>query len=59
MFDVSAQRGDPRKWIHCFENVDGVFFCMALSDYDDVVTGAEDRTRVRQVGPLVECAHVE
>lgn len=34
MFDVGGQRSERKKWIHCFENVTSVIFCVALSEYD-------------------------
>jgi guanine nucleotide-binding protein subunit alpha len=39
--DVGGQRGERRKWIHLFDNVDAVLFICALSDYDTFVD--EDR----------------
>jgi len=26
-----------KKWIHCFENVTSIIFCVALSEYDQVL----------------------
>ena len=40
MFDVGGQRSERKKWIHCFEGVTAIFFCVALSEYDLVL--AED-----------------
>jgi guanine nucleotide-binding protein G(i) subunit alpha len=34
MFDVGGQRSERKKWIHCFENVTSIIFCVALSEYD-------------------------
>mmetsp|Transcript_23880 Transcript_23880/g.35037 ORF Transcript_23880/g.35037 Transcript_23880/m.35037 type:complete len:360 (+) Transcript_23880:160-1239(+) len=42
MFDVGGQRNERRKWIHCFENVTGVIFVAALSEYNQVLY--EDNT---------------
>uniref|UniRef100_A0A914NEG9 Uncharacterized protein n=1 Tax=Meloidogyne incognita TaxID=6306 RepID=A0A914NEG9_MELIC len=34
MFDVGGQRNERKKWIHCFEGVTAIVFCVALSEYD-------------------------
>lgn len=33
MFDVGGQRSERKKWIHCFEGVTAIIFCVALSGY--------------------------
>ena len=45
MFDVGGQRSERKKWIHCFEGVTAIIFCVALSDYDLVL--AEDEEMVK------------
>lgn len=45
MFDVGGQRAERRKWIHCFDNVNAVFFLASLSEYNMVLT--EDCVTVR------------
>jgi hypothetical protein len=37
MFDVGGQRSERKKWIQCFENVTSIIFCVALSEYDQVL----------------------
>lgn len=32
--DVGGQRSERSKWIHCFNGVTAIIFCVALSDYD-------------------------
>eukprot|EP01121_Diplochlamys_sp_Union-15-3_P001966 TRINITY_DN1168_c0_g2_i1.p1 TRINITY_DN1168_c0_g2~~TRINITY_DN1168_c0_g2_i1.p1 ORF type:complete len:351 (+),score=57.19 TRINITY_DN1168_c0_g2_i1:89-1141(+) len=34
MVDVGGQRSERKKWIHCFEDVTAILFCVALSEYD-------------------------
>ena len=34
MVDVGGQRSERKKWIHCFQQVMGLIFCVAISEYD-------------------------
>jgi len=34
MVDVGGQRSERKKWIHCFQDVTAVIFCVAMSEYD-------------------------
>lgn len=38
LFDVGGQRSERKKWIHCFEDVTAIIFCVAMSEYDQVGT---------------------
>jgi len=51
MFDVGGQRSERRKWIHCFESVTSIIFCVAISEYDQVLL--EERTQNRMQESLV------
>ena len=44
MVDVGGQRSERKKWIHCFEGVTSIVFCVSLSAYDLVL--AEDEEMV-------------
>jgi hypothetical protein len=48
MFDVGGQRSERKKWIHCFEAVTSIIFCVALSEYDQVLL--EEKNQVRMLG---------
>ena len=48
MFDVGGQRSERKKWIHCFENVTSIIFCVALSEYDQVLL--EESNQVNDLG---------
>ncbi|TPX34578.1 hypothetical protein SmJEL517_g02874 [Synchytrium microbalum] len=50
MFDVGGQRSERRKWIHCFEAVTSIIFCVALSEYD--MTLIEEPTQNRMMESL-------
>ena len=42
---MGGQRSERKKWIHCFEDVTAIIFCVAMSEYDQVLH--EDETTVR------------
>jgi len=44
LFDVGGQRSERKKWIHCFEDVTAIIFCVGMSEYDQVLH--EDETTV-------------
>ena len=45
MFDVGGQRSERKKWIHCFEAVTSIIFCVALSEYDQVLLEESGQVR--------------
>ncbi|KAL1921689.1 uncharacterized protein VTP21DRAFT_10331 [Calcarisporiella thermophila] len=51
LFDVGGQRSERKKWIHCFECVTSIIFCVALSEYDQVLL--EESAQNRMVESLV------
>jgi len=53
MFDVGGQRSERKKWIHCFENVTSIIFCVALSEYDQVLLEESNQVRTLLVGFLL------
>ena len=50
MFDVGGQRSERKKWIHCFESVTAIVFCVALSAYDLMLAEDEEMVRERERG---------
>jgi len=48
MFDVGGQRSERKKWIHCFENVTSIIFCVALSEYDQVLLEENNQNRMME-----------
>jgi len=51
VMDVGGQRSERRKWIHCFDDVTAVIFCVALSEYDEVLV--EDN-RVNRMAEAID-----
>lgn len=54
MFDVGGQRSERKKWIHCFDNVTSVIFCIALSEYDQVLLEESNQNRMIESLALFE-----
>jgi hypothetical protein len=52
MFDVGGQRSERKKWIHCFENVTSIIFCVALSEYDQVLLEESNQVKTRDARPI-------
>uniref|UniRef100_A0A1I7SGE3 G-protein alpha subunit n=1 Tax=Bursaphelenchus xylophilus TaxID=6326 RepID=A0A1I7SGE3_BURXY len=50
IYDVGGQRSERRKWIHFFDNVNGLLFVAAISEYDQ--TCREDNETNRLVEAL-------
>ncbi|KAG5356319.1 Guanine nucleotide-binding protein alpha-3 subunit [Yarrowia sp. B02] len=48
MYDVGGQRSERKKWIHCFENVTLIIFCVALSEYDQVLLEEKNANRMNE-----------
>lgn len=48
MYDVGGQRSERKKWIHCFDNVTLIMFCVALSEYDQVLLEADAQNRLEE-----------
>ncbi|KAG7193996.1 Guanine nucleotide-binding protein alpha-2 subunit [Scheffersomyces spartinae] len=48
MFDVGGQRSERKKWIHCFDNVTLIMFCVALSEYDQVLLEENTQNRLEE-----------
>ena len=46
MLDVGGQQNQRRKWIHCFENVDGVLFVASLSGYNEEMLENREKNRL-------------
>lgn len=38
LFDIGGQKIDRRKWATQYEGIDAIFFCLAISEYDQVMS---------------------
>ncbi|KAG1849036.1 heterotrimeric G protein alpha subunit [Suillus subluteus] len=54
MFDVGGHRSERKKWIHCFESVTNIIFCMALSEYNQVMLEEKNQNRMQDSLNLFE-----
>jgi len=46
MVDVGGQRSERKKWIHCFQNVTSIIFCISLAEYDLSMFEEEKQNRM-------------
>jgi len=54
VMDVGGQRSERRKWIHCFQGVTAVLFCVALSEYDEKLCEDTKVNRMHEALQLFE-----
>lgn len=48
MYDVGGQRSERKKWIHCFDNVTLIIFCVSLSEYDQSLLEDQSQNRFQE-----------
>lgn len=46
MIDVGGQRGERKKWIHCFENITSIIFVVDLDSYDETLLEETSQNRM-------------
>ena len=54
LIDVGGQRSERKKWIHCFQDVTAIIFCVGLSAYDQLLAEDEETNRMRESLKLFE-----
>jgi len=48
MVDVGGQRSERKKWMHCFQDVTAVIFCVAMSEYDLTLYEDDETNRMHE-----------
>jgi len=48
LVDVGGQRSERRKWMHCFQDVTAVIFCVGMSEYDKALYEDETTNRMHE-----------
>lgn len=48
MYDVGGQRGERKKWIHCFEGVRAIMYVASLSEYDQTLVEDHKKNRMEE-----------
>lgn len=48
IYDVGGQRSERKKWIHCFDNVTLIIFCVSLSEYDQALLEDQEQNRFQE-----------
>jgi GTPase SAR1 family protein len=48
MVDVGGQRSERKKWMHCFQDVTAVIFCVAMSEYNLLLQEDDSTNRMQE-----------
>jgi GTPase SAR1 family protein len=48
LVDVGGQRSERKKWIHCFDKVNGVVFCVGISAFDQTLYEDNETNRMHE-----------
>ncbi|TFK67712.1 heterotrimeric G-protein alpha subunit, GPA3-like protein [Pluteus cervinus] len=54
MLDVGGLGSERKKWIHCFESVTSIVFCMALDQYDEILLEGQPQNQLLESLALFE-----
>jgi hypothetical protein len=54
VFDVGGQRGERKRWIHCFDDVTAILFIASLSEYNQKLVEDQARNRLDESLDLFE-----
>jgi len=54
MVDVGGQRSERKKWVHCFQDVTGIIFIVAMNEYDLKLYEDENVNRMHEAIQLFD-----
>ncbi|KAK0399268.1 hypothetical protein QR680_002969 [Steinernema hermaphroditum] len=54
LFDMGGQKIDRRKWATMYDGIDAIFFCMAISEYDQMMIEDQSTNRLQDSLYLLE-----
>ena len=54
LIDVGGQRSERKKWIHCFQDVTAIIFCVDMSAYDQVLVEDKETNKMQERLKLFE-----
>ncbi|KJH48452.1 g-protein alpha subunit [Dictyocaulus viviparus] len=54
LFDIGGLRIDRRKWATMYDGIDAIFFCIAISEYDQVMVEDPETNRLQDSLSLLE-----
>eukprot|EP01130_Rhizamoeba_saxonica_P012521 TRINITY_DN5281_c0_g1_i1.p1 TRINITY_DN5281_c0_g1~~TRINITY_DN5281_c0_g1_i1.p1 ORF type:complete len:355 (+),score=66.84 TRINITY_DN5281_c0_g1_i1:22-1086(+) len=52
LVDVGGQRTERKKWIHCFDEVNGILFMIGISEYDQYLYEDDSVNRMHEADKL-------
>ncbi|TMS39722.1 hypothetical protein L596_006205 [Steinernema carpocapsae] len=59
LFDMGGQKIDRRKWVTMYDGIDAIFFCMAISEYDQMMIEDLNTNRLADSLNLLEIVSSE
>uniref|UniRef100_A0A1I7XLQ2 G-protein alpha subunit n=1 Tax=Heterorhabditis bacteriophora TaxID=37862 RepID=A0A1I7XLQ2_HETBA len=59
LFDIGGQRIDRRKWATMYDGIDAIFFCLAMSEYDQTMSEDLITNRLTDALSLLEKISIE
>ena len=54
LIEVSGQRSERKKWIHCFQDVTAIIFCVDMSAFNQVLVEDEETNKMQESLKLFE-----